>query len=53
MLQKPELPAHKVEDQKAMDGVLAKKVEAEPMLTEYLRSVFTLRSGDFPHKMKF
>jgi len=40
-------------DQKKVDAVLMKKVEAVPLLKEYLGSKFTLRKGDKPHKMVF
>ena len=39
--------------QKEVDGVLTKVVSGTPMLKDYLRSTFTLRSGQYPHEMVF
>ncbi|CAM9722060.1 unnamed protein product, partial [Discosporangium mesarthrocarpum] len=41
------------EDQKVVDAQLTAKIEAAPLLKEYLAAKFTLRNGDRPHEMKF
>jgi large subunit ribosomal protein L6e len=43
----------KKEDQKAMDAQLLPVVEGVPYLKEYLKSRFSLKSGDKPHEMAF
>jgi len=39
--------------QKAVDGGVEKAVNAVPQLKDYLRTLFTLRKGQFPHEMTF
>mmetsp|Transcript_101380 Transcript_101380/g.175077 ORF Transcript_101380/g.175077 Transcript_101380/m.175077 type:complete len:163 (-) Transcript_101380:60-548(-) len=40
--------------QKKIDGPLIKHLKAlDPLLTKYLSSVFTLKSADKPHELKF
>jgi len=43
----------KKEVQTAVDGAITKAIEATPMLKDYMRALFTLRKGQFPHEMKF
>ncbi len=45
--------AAKVADQKAVDDALVAAIKAVPHLKEYIRSNFSLKSGEFPHAMKF
>ena len=40
-------------DQKKVDDALLKAVASVPMLEGYLAALFTLQTGDKPHKMKF
>lgn len=53
MLQKKQIASGRAEDQKAVDKALLSNIKSEPFLTEYLRSTFSLRSGDRPHLMKW
>ena len=53
VVQKPELPTHKVDDQKVVDGALAKSIGSVPDMEGYLKTLFSLKSGEYPHKMKF
>jgi large subunit ribosomal protein L6e len=39
--------------QKAVDAGVEAAVNAVPQLKEYLRTLFTLRKGQFPHEMTF
>jgi len=50
---KPELPEHKVADQKTVDAALAKAIDSVDMLKGYLATKFTLTSGVYPHELKF
>lgn len=50
---KKELPASYIEDNKAVDAALTAAISATPYLKEYMSTLFTLRSGDKPHEMKF
>jgi large subunit ribosomal protein L6e len=43
----------RAEAQKAVDAGIITAIKATPLLNEYLRSLFTLRNGQFPHEMKF
>jgi len=47
------LPASYVADNQAVDAALSASISATPYMKEYLASLFTLRSGDKPHEMKF
>ena len=47
------LPAFKKDNQKAVDAALMKSVTQVPLLKEYLKAKFSLRSGQFPHMLKF
>jgi large subunit ribosomal protein L6e len=50
---KKEIAPEKIEDQKAVDGALLPLIEGVPELKGYLGTVFTLKSGQKPHAMKF
>eukprot|EP00040_Diaphanoeca_grandis_P004133 m.27184 g.27184 ORF g.27184 m.27184 type:complete len:240 (+) comp15700_c0_seq1:131-850(+) len=39
--------------QKAVDAKLTPLIEKVPHLRDYMRSIFTLRKGQFPHEMQF
>ncbi|GBE61871.1 60S ribosomal protein [Babesia ovata] len=41
------------EKQDKVDGVLAPFLKNSPILCQYLKTRFTLRSGMYPHKLKF
>merc|ERR1711973_48067 len=43
----------KIEDQKNVDKQIIESISKVPNLRKYLRSLFTLRKGQFPHKMLF
>ena len=43
----------RAEAQKTVDAGITKAIDSTPMLKDYLRSLFTLRDGQFPHEMKF
>lgn len=45
--------AARVADQKAVDEKLVAAIKATPLLHEYIRSNFSLKSGEFPHALKF
>ena len=51
--EKKELPASYIEDNKKVDAALSAAISATPYLKEYMSTLFTLRSGDKPHEMKF
>ncbi|CAN6276005.1 unnamed protein product [Urochloa humidicola] len=48
-----DLPQVKKDDQKSVDAVLIKAIEAVPDLKTYLGARFSLRDGDKPHEMVF
>lgn len=50
---KKEVSAARQAAQKAVDAGVESAVSAVPQLKEYLRTLFTLRSGQYPHEMKF
>ena len=50
---KKELPASYIADNQAVDAALSAAISATPYMKEYLSTLFTLRSGDKPHMMKF
>ena len=51
--EKKELPASYIEDNKKVDAALSAAISATPYLKEYMSTLFTLKSGDKPHEMKF
>mmetsp|Transcript_7199 Transcript_7199/g.44706 ORF Transcript_7199/g.44706 Transcript_7199/m.44706 type:complete len:156 (+) Transcript_7199:1721-2188(+) len=50
---KKELPASYIEDNKALDAALKPIIDAVPDLAGYLAARFSLKSGQYPHLMKF
>lgn len=52
-LAKKELPADYLENNKALDKALGDAIAKTPYLKEYMSTLFTLKSGDKPHEMKF
>lgn len=50
---KKELPATYIEDNKVLDAALKPAIEAVPELAGYLAARFSLKSGQYPHLMKF
>ncbi|KAK3708866.1 60S ribosomal protein L6 [Vermiconidia calcicola] len=50
---KKEVGKSRVEDQKKVDSALVKNIKKEQMLSSYLSSKFSLRTGDRPHEMVF
>ena len=52
-LQKKKVASARATDQKAVDKSLLTTIKKEPFLLDYLRSSFSLRSGDRPHEMKW
>jgi len=51
--EEPKISAEKIALQKEVDALVVPAVKSVDMLQSYLRSVFTLRKGQFPHEMKF
>ena len=49
--QKKEVAAEKVEMQKAVDAAIAGKIDAT--MKGYLGARFSLKSGQYPHQLKF
>ena len=43
----------RVADQQAVDAKITAAIKKVPHLNEYLHSSFSLKSGQFPHAMKF
>lgn len=41
------------EDQKTVDKQLTEAIKAQPQLRQYLKTLFTLQKGQFPHRMVF
>lgn len=41
------------EDQKTVDKQLTEALKAQPLLRQYLKTLFTLQKGQYPHKMVF
>jgi len=51
--QKPALAEHRKQDQVATDEKLQKAVSKDPLLAQYLKTRFTLRNLQYPHRMVF
>jgi len=51
--EKKEVSKDRAQDQKSVDEGLLKAIKGESLLQEYLKSSFSLRSGDKPHAMVF
>ncbi|KAL8903972.1 MAG: hypothetical protein Q9207_003587 [Kuettlingeria erythrocarpa] len=51
--EKKQITSARADDQKSVDKALLSNIKKESMLFEYLRSTFSLRSGDRPHEMKW
>ncbi|KAK4560397.1 60S ribosomal protein L6 [Recurvomyces mirabilis] len=51
--EKKEVSGDRAGDQKKVDEGLLKAIKGEKMLSEYLKSQFSLRKGDKPHEMVF
>ncbi|KAL7691404.1 putative 60S ribosomal protein L6E [Plasmopara halstedii] len=49
----PVIPEQRKQDQKAVDSVLLKKLDAEPFLKAYLNAKFSLTKNDRVHALKF
>ena len=43
----------RIEDQKQVDEQIAPLISKEPHMKKYLKSLFTLRNGEYPHNMVF
>ena len=43
----------RVEDQKAVDEQIIPEISKVPNLKKYMKSLFSLRKGQYPHLMKF
>ena len=39
--------------QKAVDASITAAINATPLMKDYLKSLFTLRNGQYPHEMNF
>jgi len=50
---KSKLPSSRLDDQKAIDGLLLPIIKKTPLMRQYLKDVFTLRKNQYPHLMKF
>eukprot|EP01071_Lankesteria_metandrocarpae_P009636 Lankesteria_metandrocarpae@DN5227_c0_g2_i1.p1 len=47
------LSADKLADNKLVDDSLVKIISTTPMLSDYIKTKFSLRNGDLPHTMRF
>lgn len=43
----------RVEDQKTVDNQILPEISKVPHLKKYMKTLFSLRYGQFPHEMKF
>jgi len=44
---------HRKAFQKALDHILVREVRKTPLLDGYMKSLFSLKSGQYPHELKF
>ena len=51
--QEKKLSEERIEDQKIVDEQVLPALSKVPHLTKYLKSLFTLRKGQFPHALVF
>ena len=52
-VEKKEVKAERVADQKVVDAALLAEISKQPLLKKYIASSFSLKSGDKPHLLKF
>lgn len=43
----------KIKQQKSVDDVLVKAIEKEPLMSNYMKTKFALKKGQYPHEMHF
>lgn len=53
LLQEKKASEERVEDQKAVDDQVLPEISKIPQLRKYMKSLFSLRKGQYPHSMKF
>lgn len=51
--QKKKITSARAADQKAVDQALLANIKKEHLLSSYLATSFSLRTGDKPHEMKW